>query len=221
MPLGRLLWQADSAFPGGSFGFSNGMEALAAAGTVVDAASLAQTLVLLLSRRWAPFDRIALASAHRATPDLALVAACDRLVDVSSLIAPFRLGSARNGRAFLTTHARLETAGAADYLRLLRRGAAPGHLAIVQGLVWCGLGIALDEAIALSHYATAASLTQAAVRLGVIGAIEAQRALVEALDATAGLAVVPGADEALSSFTPFADIIAQRHMRADVRFFAN
>lgn len=221
MPLSRLFWQADSAFPGGSFGFSNGIEALAAAGDLSTARALGEALALLLRHRWACFDRVALARAYWSADDLDLVAACDRLVEVSSLVAPLREGSSRNGRAFLTTHDKLGTPGAGDYLRRIRAGTAPGHLAVAQGLVWARLGIPPEEAVALSHYTTATALTQAAVRLGAIGAIEAQRALVHALDASADLVVLPAPGEDLSSFTPFVDIAVQRHMRADVRFFAN
>jgi len=221
MELIAALWQSDSAFPSGSFGFSNGIEALAATGRLKGARDLTPTLILLLRHRWATAERVALARAHRAAGDIATVLAADHAFEASSPCAPLRTGSSRNGLAYLTTHLRLETPGAAAYHSLVVAGRAPGHLPVVQGMLWAALEIPLETAIAMSLYTTAAGLSQAAVRLAAIGAIEAQRALRDALAATVDLARPPDDDAEFSSFAPFIEIAAMRHVRADVRFFGN
>lgn len=215
------LQHADSAFPSGGFAFSNGLEGLAALGARLDRTGLAGIVAATIRHRWASADRVALVHAFRAD-DLAAVAAVDAAVEAATLAEPLRTGSRRNGQALLAAHARLATRYARDYRSWIDAGRAYGHLPVVQGLVWRALGITEKHAVAIAGYTTAASLVAAAVRLGHVGAIDAQAALCAALRVIEEVAEedVPAALE-LASFAPWLDVAAARQARAHVRLFSN
>lgn len=95
------------------------------------------------------------------------------------------------------------TPGAGDYRSLVPRGMAPGHVAVIQGLVWKALGLDETTSVAMSGYQLSAPLTTAAVRLGLVGAIEAQVQLQRCLSTIAVVSAQPVADdEPFRSFTP-------------------
>jgi urease accessory protein len=216
-----ILQHADSAFPSGSFAFSNGIEGLAALNAPLDRDGLHDVVAMVLRHRWTTADRIAVALAHRASGNLAAVAAVDRAVEAATLTEPLRSGSKRNGKALLAAHVRLATPGAADLRSLIESGDALGHLPVVQGFVWRARGVSEADAIAISGYTTASGLIAAAVRLGHIGAVEAQAVLADALVAIADMSGPVPADAAIESFTPWVDMAAARHARAHLRLFAS
>jgi urease accessory protein len=217
-----MLQHADSAFPSGGFAFSSGIEGLANLGTDLGARGLTDVVSMILCHRWATSDRIALALAYRAAADLDRLAQIDADIEATTLVESFRTGSRRNGGALLAAHVRIATPGAAELRAAIRSERLLGHLPVVQGMLWRALGLQEDEAIAVSAHQTAAGLVTAAIRLGCIGAIEAQIALGHALDAAAAVSAVPvepGAE--LHSFVPLVEIAAMTHARADLRLFAN
>jgi len=144
------LQHADSAFPGGSFAFSNGLEGLAALGTPLDRGSLSEVVTAVIRHRWAPADRVALLRAYRAGDDLDEIGTVDRELEAATLIEPLRTGSRRNGGAFLAAHWRLGTSGASALKGVVEAGRALGHLAVVQGFVWRAVGMTADDAVAIS-----------------------------------------------------------------------
>ena len=105
-------------------------------------------------------------------------------------------------------------------------GRTPGHLPIAQGFVWRGCGLDEAGAVGASGYAAASSIVSAVVRLGSIGAVDAQASLAAALPVIAELAGAeterePDGLPVFTSMTPWLDIAAIRQMRAEVRLFAN
>lgn len=217
----RAIWQADSGFPSGAFAFSGGLEAFYVLSPAADAAVLASVLHDMLALRWASAERVALTMAHRAGDDIGAVAAADMALEAATLMQSLRDGSCRNGQALLTAHARLGTAAAVRLRAACRDGLCLGHLAVMQGAVFCALGIELGAAIAAAGYAAAAAMVMAAVRLGRIGAIDGQRALAGVLPLLADLAIdVPAANAVPEGFLPLLDIAAARHPRAAMRLFA-
>ena len=216
------LQHGDSAFPSGSFGFSNGIEGLAAVGARLDKAGLAAAVTAAVRHRWAPADRVALALAYRAGTDVRRLAEIDARLEAATLIEPLRVGSKRNGGALLAAHVRLQTPGAALLRRAIDAGTALGHLPVVQGFVWRAIGLDETDAIAMSGYGAAASLVAAAVRLGTIGAVEAQHVLAGVLGEIAAIAITAVDRNAeIESFVPWIDAAAARHARAHVRLFAS
>lgn len=216
-----ILQHADSAFPSGGFAFSNGIEALAATNMRLDRGQLTDIVSMVLRHRWAAADRIAVALAHRADGGLSDIAEIDHAVEAATFAESLRSGSKRNGNALLAAHTRLATRGAAELRALIEAGKAHGHLAVVQGFAWRACGIGEAEAIAVSGYSTAAGLVAAAVRLGRVGAVEAQAVLTAVLPVIDALALPVRSDAAIESFMPWVDAAAARHARAHLRLFAS
>ena len=174
------LWQSDTAFPNGAFAFSNGVEGGAALDPPLDPGKLDRLLASTLIHRWSRTDRIALLHAFGAR-DVARLVVIDQRLEAATPVEPLRIGSRRNGSAFLTAHGRLGTPGAAAFRAEIAAGRALGHLAVAQGWVWARCGLDRRSAAAASAYGSAAAMVNAAVRLGAVGAIAAQGVLSRAL----------------------------------------
>ena len=213
------LQHGDSAFPSGGFAFSWGVEGLIADGLVTRPDDLTRVVRDVLLYRWASFDRPVLRRAFEAAPDLERVADVDREVETATIVAGLREGSRRAGRALLGAHVRLETPGAAAYRALVDADGALGHQSVVQGLVWRSVGLPLAAAEAMAAWAVATSMVSAAVRLGTLGHAAAQTLLTRLRSTIAALLATPQPD-ALSAFSPLADIAVARHARRDLRLFA-
>lgn len=216
------LQHADSFFPSGAVSFSWGLEALRADGLVQSADDVALFAAGQLRHRWATADRPVLAATYTASDDLEAVAAIDRLQDAMALPLELRLGSQRMGAALLGVHARLETPNAVSYHSRVLARRAPGHVAVVQGLVWRGIGLDAEVAIGVSAHCFCIGMIGAALRLGIIGHLDGQRVLAKLHDLVAELQAtpIPSLHE-VSTFTPACDIAFMRHELQPGRLFAN
>ncbi|PWK66460.1 urease accessory UreF family protein [Aminobacter sp. AP02] len=221
-PLLVALQHADGQFPSGGFAFSQGLEASSSLAGRLGTFDFAAFVDIQIRHRWADADRIALVRAHRLAGDLEALAELDREVEASTFVEGLRSGSRRNGMALLTTHERIGTCGAAAYRAMVRKGDACGHLPVVQGLAWQALDLDEASAVAIGGYQMVASLATAAVRLGVVGAIDAQKVVARALPAIEAAARVPtGDDQPLRSFTPLCEIAVAMHGASGQRLFSN
>ncbi len=221
-PLQQLaaFQHADGFFPSGAFAFSQGLEASAA--LLGEGFDLNGFVLTQLHHRWAPADRVALIRAHRCQGDLAVLADFDQEIEASSLCEALRDGSKRNGAGLLTAHERLGTPGAAAYRGAMREGHALGHLSVVQGLVWQALMIDEATAVMMSGYGAVNAYISAAIRLGLIGALEAQILIQNMLPEIASAACSPVADDQpLASFSPLVEIAVSRRVDGDLRLFSN
>lgn len=216
------LQQADSFFPAGGVAFSWGLETLITEGVFRADRDLNGLLIGQLEQRWATFDRSALVAAYATAPDLAGVERIDQRVEAMSLARELREGSRRAGASLLSVHERLGTSGAADYRAAVRAGSACGHLPVVQGLVWRGGGMTVDQAQAASAHTFCVSLLGAALRLGAIGHLRAQEMLVGLRSEMARLlSESPPKFEDCYTYTPMAEIAVMRHEVQSARLFAN
>jgi urease accessory protein len=216
------LQHADSFFPSGAVSFSWGLEALRADNLVRSADDVERFAAGQLRHRWATADRSVLAAAYAAADDLEAVAAIDQLQDAMALPLELRLGSRRAGAALLGVHARLETPNAASYHSHVLAQQVPGHIAVVQGLVWRGIGLDADVAVGMGAHCFCVGLIGAALRLGIIGHLDGQRLLAKLRDLLVELLAtpLPGLHE-ISTFTPACDIAFMRHEVQRGRLFAN
>ncbi|RMO94191.1 Urease accessory protein UreF [Pseudomonas syringae pv. philadelphi] len=233
------LQQADSFFPGGAVAWSWGLETLVAdgrlgAGERVTAPRRQRSVRLdrsaevrgfvegQLRHRWNSFDRVFLLAAWGFADDLCALIGLDEQIEALTLAEELRLGSRRVGQALLGVHVALGTLGAAAYQQQVLAGNAPGHLPVVQGLLWNRLGMHREHCQLAAAHGLCTGLVSAAVRLGVMGHIDAQRVLTDIQPLiTELLAQEPPDPDDACGFTPMAEIAVMRHETQDLRLFAN
>jgi urease accessory protein len=216
------LQQADSFFPNGAMAFSWGLEALQQDGLVTDAASLAVFVEAQALARWATFDQGIVCAAWSAAESFATWFEIDAMAEAMTLPEPVRQGSRRLGRTLADVHARLDSQAAQKLRAAIADGRTPGHLPAVQGMLWRGFGIGEDQARAISAHAACTGAVSSAVRLGIVGHLDAQRVLTQLRAPLAAMLRLPApALDDLSSTTFAADIAAMRRHRHEARLFAN
>lgn len=217
-----LLQLGDSFFPSGAASFSWGLETLRADGRLRTADDVAQFISGQMEHRWAGFDRPAVVAAFRAHGDLDIVATVDAQVDAATLAREAREGGRRIGGALLRMHAGMGTAGVGLYRDRVLAGQACGQMAPVQGLIGFATGLDEHAACALSAYGVAVGIVSAALRVGLVGHVDAQRILGEQRLRADDLAALPlPAFDALQAYTPMAEIAMMRHETGGGRLFAN
>ena len=167
-----LVWQLiDSAFPSGGFAHSAGLEASVQHGHVVDRDSLraftAQTLAQC-GRGALPL----VTAAHQRPEDFADL---DRLADVFLSNPVANRASRAQGRALLTSIARsFPDVAIAALDTTLRSDGLAAHYAPVFGRLFALLGVECTDTQRSLLFVAARGVASAAVRLGIIGAYEAQ-----------------------------------------------
>lgn len=219
--LGALQY-ADSFFPSGSIAFSWGLETLRADGEIVSTQQVAQFLEGQLVHRWASFDAPVLVAAMRAGGKFDRLADLDDLVEAMTLTTELREGSRRAGASLLKVHVGLGTPGAAEYRQRIAERKARGHLPVVQGLLWNATGLSEEACRAVSAHTLCTGIVGAALRLGMIGHLDAQKILLRVRPVLVDLLHLPTAPaEGLYTYTPHAEIAAMRHEVQDSRLFAN
>ncbi|MEX2201974.1 MAG: urease accessory UreF family protein [Dongiaceae bacterium] len=224
-----MLRHGDSAFPGGTASFSWGLETLVRDGLVRNAAELEAMLHEQLRLRWATGERAALLVAWDADRDLACIARIDQILEARTLAREWREGSRRAGAALLSVHVRLGTSAAADYQRALATGEeiapglpALGHLTVMQGLLWQQSGIDRLDAALMAAHAIVLTATGAAIRLGIIGHIDAQAIVGRSAPLIADLlAEEPPPLDEIHAFVPLVEIASMRHEIGEMRLFSN
>jgi urease accessory protein len=167
-----LVWQLiDSGFPSGGFAHSAGLEAAVQHGHVADSAGVrafARQSLAQCGRSALPL----VTSAHRCPED---VAQLDELCDVFLSNPVGNRASRVQGRALLTAVARsFPEAQTTPLAARVRRDAAAGHYAPLFGALFNLLDVSLIDTQRAFVFVASRSVTSAAVRLGLIGAYEAQ-----------------------------------------------
>jgi urease accessory protein len=212
----------DSFFPSGASAHSFGLEGLHRRGEITSTSQVECFLAMQLEHRWAVSDRVALLHAYAAGGDLEKVAAIDAFVDCSTPVHSWRMGGRRMGRAMLQTHAHLDTPRAAQYEAQVGARRAPGQASAVQGLVGSALGLSPEATAALSAHGLAVSIVGAALRLGIVGHLDAQRLLTRQRTRSGRLTELPlpPLDE-LGAWVPAAEIASMLEEERRGRLFAS
>lgn len=205
----RLLQLADSAFPTGGYAHSSGLEAAAALGEVPDIRAHLHEALRQTAHAVLPFVR----DAHRAPAELVGI---DHRNEAFLLSHVARRASRVQGRALVATASRaFDSPGIAAWDRDIRAGLLRGHVAPMTGAVCAAAGLPLPETLSLALHTTARGLLSAAVRLGKLGPLEAQR-IHAGLALASLLEEVP---EAPAQTAPLHEIFGALHDRLYTRLF--
>lgn len=217
--LDWLLWQlADSAFPTGGFAHSGGLESAWQHGEIRTRADLLQ------------FSRAALAQCSRASLPFAATAfdrsaafpKIDRQYDAFTSNHVANRASRLQGRAFLNS-----ARSAFDNLELeslhqeVQSEALPGHFAPVCGAIYRSLDLPRAAALRLFLFTQLRGWTSSAVRLGIIGPLEAQKTQASLSECSEEL-LSSAADLSLESAVqtaPILEILHASHDRLYSRLF--
>lgn len=217
--MNYLLWQlADSGFPAGGFAHSGGLEAAMQHGHAADGAgvvSFARHALVQAGRSGLPL----VTAVHRG-PEL--LAELDRLSDAFLTNPVAHRASCAHGRAWLAGACRsFPGAGIGAIEDQVRRDGLAGHYAPLFGAVTARLGIDARDAQRLFLYLAVRSVGSAAVRLGLIGAYEAQEMqtlLAEEIDRTAERCAGAGPFD-ITQTAPLLDLFQSAHDRLYSRLF--
>jgi urease accessory protein len=213
-----VLQLADSAFPAGGFAHSAGLEAAAQLGEVRDARGVE---AFLRDAAWqAGFGSLPLVAEARRAPDR--VTELDRAYDAFLLGAIANRASRTQGRAFIAACAHgfgvpalVQLHGDVRERRLL------GHHAPLFGAACAKLAVAEDDTAALWMHSIARGVLSAAVRLGLVGASEAQGLQRDAAPMLARIVArcrgLGSAD--IAQTAPRLDLIGSQHDRLYSRLF--
>ena len=212
-------WQlADSAFPAGGFAHSGGLEAVAQNGEIKSAADLENFLHTALQQ-----------TAHGSLPFVgagfnALVpfAEVDWLFDAFTPNHVANRASRAQGQAWLASAERsFGSPAIAEIRETVLRDALPGHFAPVFGTVARVLGVECAIALRLFVFLQLRGWTSSAVRLGIIGPLQAQ-AIQHRLAACAETVAHLGGDLSLNDAAqtaPLLDLFHATHDRLYSRLF--
>jgi urease accessory protein len=207
-----LLQLVDGAFPSGGFAHSHGLEATLHLRGVDRIDPFLDEALWQAGRTSLPFVRAACAGEALERLDAQFDAAC------TSHVA--NRASRAQGRAFASSCARIW-----DDAEVQRIGAhgvrGPAHHAPVFGAVFGALGLGADDAQRGYLHGTARGVLSAAVRLGLVGPLEAQQVLAEKGEVLARvLAECSDLDVAETAVAaPLVELFGALHDRLDGRLF--
>jgi urease accessory protein len=167
-----LLWQlADSAFPTGGFAHSGGLEAALNQGEIHDLSEM----VAFVKASLCQFGHASLPFVNAAYDTPTSVVALDGICDSFITNHVANRASRSQGRTLLASAQRIfATLGFKSFLPPGVEEPEYGHLAPVSGVVLRQLGLVRVEASRLVCFLHLRGLISAAVRLGIVGPLQAQ-----------------------------------------------
>ncbi len=221
----RLLEFTDSAFPVGTFSFSNGLETAAETGSVRDAATL-EAYARTMARQATFTDGIAALQAFRSygAGDFLGILEADRQAIICKMNAEARLMTCRMGKKLAELSKRIFDDEIRDrWLAYIADGNTAGTYPAAQGIVFAACGIS-EKGLFCSHqYGVLNMILGAALRCVRVSHYDTQRILFRMSDEIDTLYdEIRNADfEDIHAFNPQADIFASLHEKGDKRLFMN
>lgn len=221
-----LMQLSDSFFPSGSFTLSHGLEALIQNGQLQSTQDLQIFLRLLLLNKIGTADIVALIHAYRGSEreDLEAVREADTQLFAQTLIEKTREMGRKSGRALLMVASETWQ----DFqLKTLEKEAAIGTINALHPIIFAVVGRVAglseqDTGLAFLH-SFVTGLLGAAIRLNVIGHLQAQKILLQLapdIEATYSIATELKLEQ-MWSCTPAIDLAQMRHQKLAYRLFAN
>ncbi|MGB7086258.1 MAG: urease accessory UreF family protein [Phormidesmis sp.] len=221
-----LMQLADSFFPSGAYTLSHGLESLVQGGQMNNAEDVESFVRLLLCNKVGSTDLVVLAHAHTASAsdDMGAIADIDARLFAQTPIEKTRIAQRQSGRALLMVasktwpHPQLETLG-----QQTARGEINCLHPVVFAVVAQVAGLSQQAAMAAFVHGLVTGLLGAAIRLGVIGHLQAQqvrRAISKDMAMVCQQAPRQSLDE-MWSCTPLIDIAQMRQAKLATRLFAS
>jgi urease accessory protein len=214
----RVLQIADSAFPTGGFAHSAGLEAAVHFGNAGTPAGL---VAYLEAHVWNA-GHGALPFVGAAHDDRSAVWSLDAHLDALLTNHVANAASRTQGRAFIATCERaFDEPELVPLASRARARQSPSHLAPVFGAALAVLGLPRADALAVFLYGALRGAVSAAIRLGVVGPLEAARlssGFAPMLDRVLAACADLRPDDATCT-APVADILAATHDRLYARLF--
>ena len=221
-----LLQLADSFFPTGSFTISHGLETLVQTKQIQTVSELETFLQLLLKYKIATCDLVALVYAHRASKenDLSTVRYIDQQLFAQTLIKTTREMQHKTGRALLMV---ASATWQDEQLQILTQDTAQKNIYCLHPIIFAVVsqvaGISEEDAALAFLHGFTTGLLGAAIRLGILGHIQAQqllRQLAPNIEEVYHIANKLKLDQ-MNSTTPTIDLAQMQHQTLQRRLFAS
>lgn len=223
--LMRLVEFSDSAFPVGTFSFSNGLESAAFEGEVYDAETLEQYVRTVL-RQTLFCDAIAALNAFRAAGrnDYEEIKEADRQVILCKMNAEARQMLTRTGKKMAEICIRIrESELMKQWLEDILEQRIAGTYPITQAIYFQQCGLTEQEFFVAIEYGTVNLVLNAALRCVKVSHYETQAILYRiGAGALEDYEQVREAGyEDMTAFVPEMDIMASLHEKGKMRMFMN
>lgn len=223
--LMRLLEFSDSAFPVGTFSFSNGLETAAFEGIVYDAQTLEQYARTVL-RQTLYSDAIAALIAFRAAAggDYETILEADRQVILCKMNTEARLMLTRMGKKMAEICTQITDNPLMNrWLADIRTGRTPGTYPVAQAICFQQNASTEEELFAAIGYGAVNMILNAALRCVKVSHYETQAILYRfCAEAAEDYKIVRELHfEDMRAFAPEMDVIASLHEKGKMRMFMN
>jgi urease accessory protein len=220
------LQYGDTGYPAGAYAHSFGLETAFDERHIAGADALERAARAMLTQQTARTDAVAAAACARAAQrsDTAAFCEADRRLIATRAPREAREASLRVGRQMLATATASEHDAWLDTLTTaVARGDAYANYACVVGAILGSHGGVPEAAAALVVWSTSSGFVNAAVRLGGITHVEAQRIITRLRPLAADLARAAAASDSLrmAGAAPLFEIWSMRHEAAATRLFAS
>ena len=224
MAVMQLLQFSDSAFPVGTFSFSNGLETAAFEKIVFDRDTLFQ---FARSQAWqAAFtDGVAALHTHRAAlrGDLEAVMEADRELLLCKMNDEARLMLTRMGKKLAELAVKIypDDHLMSAWLKAITDGDTPGLYPVAQGLIFARAGIGERDLFCSHQYGVVNMVCSAALRCVRVSHYDTQLILFRLSEETPGLyeKVSDLSLDEMNAFFPELDVLASLHEKGNQRMF--
>lgn len=220
----RLLQMTDSAFPVGTFSFSNGLETAAYEGLVHDAATLEQ-YARSVALQGAFSDGVAALLAYREAMrnNLRGIEEVDSQLMLFKMNDEVRTMLQRMGRKMAELTERFYPGNRMVSLwhRDIKEELTPGSFPVAQGLAFAAEGLGEEELFASHQYGVINMVLGAALRCVRVSHFDTQEILFKLSEDVPRLyekARVMRVDD-MNAFVPESDIFASLHEKGNMRMF--